>query len=428
MSDLLRIGSSAIGAYRSALAVVGDNVANASTDGFVRRSAVLSELPPSANGASGVRIDAIRRDWDEGLAASLLARTSDASRDETLLSGARAVEAAILPDGEGGPSAAIGAIYDAMTRLSSAPDSPSLRRELLGAIDVASTVFNAAAASLEQARDTSAGLATLSLDEANAALGELAEINQRLRASATDPGARPALEDARDAALLRLASELSIDRDVASDGSVTVRLDGLAQPPLLDPRGRAMLRGEDGRVRVAGPGGSEAVPAASGRFAGAMRSIAAIEGALERLDALALRTREMLDTHQARGGGPPLLDGTDARSLRLATRDPRAIVTGSGGVGNDAFLATLDGRASAGLGRDSDDLVTELAQEAQRAERRHGASAKVRDEAALSLDRIAGVDLDREASQLIALQQAYSAAARVIDTARSMLDALLAVR
>ena len=37
MSDLLAIGASGLRASRAALAVVGDNVANAQTDGYVRR-------------------------------------------------------------------------------------------------------------------------------------------------------------------------------------------------------------------------------------------------------------------------------------------------------------------------------------------------------------------------------------------------------
>lgn len=41
MTDLLRIGASGVRAYQAALAVTGDNVANADTENYVRRSLSL---------------------------------------------------------------------------------------------------------------------------------------------------------------------------------------------------------------------------------------------------------------------------------------------------------------------------------------------------------------------------------------------------
>ena len=45
MSDLLAIGASGIKAYGQALSVVGDNIANAQTEGYVRRNVRLAEAP-----------------------------------------------------------------------------------------------------------------------------------------------------------------------------------------------------------------------------------------------------------------------------------------------------------------------------------------------------------------------------------------------
>ena len=43
MTDLLNIGASGLRAYRASLAVTGDNIANAQTAGYARRSLRLSE-------------------------------------------------------------------------------------------------------------------------------------------------------------------------------------------------------------------------------------------------------------------------------------------------------------------------------------------------------------------------------------------------
>ena len=45
MSDLLAIGASGVKAYGKALSVVGDNIANAQTEGYIRRTVRLEEAP-----------------------------------------------------------------------------------------------------------------------------------------------------------------------------------------------------------------------------------------------------------------------------------------------------------------------------------------------------------------------------------------------
>ena len=49
MSDLLAIGASGIKAYSRALSVVGDNIANAQTEGYVRRDVRLAEAPAAGD-------------------------------------------------------------------------------------------------------------------------------------------------------------------------------------------------------------------------------------------------------------------------------------------------------------------------------------------------------------------------------------------
>ena len=68
MSNLLRIGSSALNAASIQLQTTGQNIANASTPGYVRREAILQEA--GNNGLSGfigqgVNVAQIQRVYDE---------------------------------------------------------------------------------------------------------------------------------------------------------------------------------------------------------------------------------------------------------------------------------------------------------------------------------------------------------------------------
>ena len=68
-SDLLSIASSGAKAARAALDVTSQNIANASTAGYVRRSVNLQEMPPSSaygqvGSLSGVRLAGVTRNVD----------------------------------------------------------------------------------------------------------------------------------------------------------------------------------------------------------------------------------------------------------------------------------------------------------------------------------------------------------------------------
>jgi flagellar hook-associated protein 1 FlgK len=52
----------------------------------------------------------------------------------------------------------------------------------------------------------------------------------------------------------------------------------------------------------------------------------------------------------------------------------------------------------------------------------------VRDAAVAAEDEVSGVNMDEEAAKLITQQQAYQAAARILQTAKEMFDTLMQIR
>jgi flagellar hook-associated protein 1 FlgK len=78
----LQIGQSALLTYQSALQAVGNNIANSSTDGYVRRTPQLTSMPgvPLAEGlmpGGGVALTALQRSLDEALESRLRAAIGD---------------------------------------------------------------------------------------------------------------------------------------------------------------------------------------------------------------------------------------------------------------------------------------------------------------------------------------------------------------
>ena len=54
-------------------------------------------------------------------------------------------------------------------------------------------------------------------------------------------------------------------------------------------------------------------------------------------------------------------------------------------------------------------------------------ASAMRDAAVAAQDELTGVNLDEEASKLLEQQQAYKAAAQILQTARDMFDTLVAI-
>ena len=78
MASLFEIGKSGVQAYRQALSVTGQNIANVNTDGYNKRAADLEEVPSVQGGVTnvpdqsglGVRVNQIRRSFDSFLATN----------------------------------------------------------------------------------------------------------------------------------------------------------------------------------------------------------------------------------------------------------------------------------------------------------------------------------------------------------------------
>jgi len=92
MSDLLSIGRSGVLAYRAALSATGENVANAETEGYNRRTVTLKES--SVSGSSnyqyraattfgGTDLASVQRVYDDYKASFVRLSVSDAARADT---------------------------------------------------------------------------------------------------------------------------------------------------------------------------------------------------------------------------------------------------------------------------------------------------------------------------------------------------------
>jgi flagellar hook-associated protein 1 FlgK len=223
-SDLLGIGSSALMAYRAALNVTGQNVANANTTGYTRQRI---ELQSSTLGttAAGVSVRSIARLGDQLVTQRLIAQDSSHSRISTLSSQAAQTDG-WLSGSTTGLSKPIENFFDAINSLAASSSSTASRQVVLQGAQTLASRFNDLQANFNTSdRDVDARLVDAT-STINSLARQVATLNQRIgEAATTNPGQTPnELLDQRDQLVRKIAEQVGIETSAADDGSINISL------------------------------------------------------------------------------------------------------------------------------------------------------------------------------------------------------------
>ena len=334
MSDVMNIGRGGLLAYRTALAVTGDNIANVDTPNYNRRSIVLQETTPG----TGVDVVDIRRAFDTLLAER--SRTADGKlgSSETYLTHLKALENRLLP-GEGGLPDVLDNFFDSLDGLALAPADQGLRHAMIGAGQALAMGVADLAGSLEALAKGVAAEAEQTASQATDILNGLAETQRRLSLTSDDM-ARTLLFDQRDGLLSDLSELVDIHVEIGADEMAKVRLGTDGAGPIVLERGFA------GRITATSPRDLKVVQAdsdapvitmtaGSGVLAGLADAHGAIEQAQSDFDAWAGKIASEMNALHAVGltetgetGGPMFsMTGWTATPSPLMRGDAVAQIT-----------------------------------------------------------------------------------------------------
>ncbi|WP_338467669.1 flagellar hook-associated protein FlgK [Novosphingobium sp. ZN18A2] len=444
-SDLLSIAASGAKAARAALDVTSQNIANASTEGYVRRSASLEEVAGSGSigrigdiSLSGVRVAGITRNADAFRQAEVRRTGSDLSRADAELSGLEDVQSALEQSN----------LYDSITgfeaslsQLAQDPTDGSLRAAAIEATRSMADTFNLASQGLDAAGSGLQFEAADGVANVNTLAAELARTNLRLSRAADAGSDRATLLDQRDQLLKQMSDIAGIATTFSpTDGTVQVQLGDAGGPVLVNGGNAATLSSTtaaDGTLSF--DVGGSAVALSSGSLAGQGLALARIAQVRTDLDGLAASVTTTVNAAQANGAaldgsaGQPLLSGTTAATIALATGDGGAIATapagspaGSRDTGNLAAMRSALSAADPAGGMDAI-LFGVSSTVAARTTTRDALSA-IAGTATAALSAQAGVDLDAEAANLVRFQQAFQANGRVMQVASTLFDTMLSIK
>jgi len=440
--DLFLIGASGTRAYQAAMGAIADNIANANTVGYSRRTVELVESSASTSSSifekggaafAGVDIGRVFRANDAYLDLAARRTTNALGSADQRARWMADIQSA-LDDGPLGVGQRMGGMFAAIEQLAANPTDRTRRTDLLFSLEQVSTAFKLAHGDLSAVMEgiaASAGTETAALNDS---VRTLASANEGLRRAMPGSPAQIQLMDQRDQALMDIAKQLDVTVSIDGKGIATVDYQGMPLVSNITAFEVAVTVAPDGTLDFTLDGAAMSTPV-GGALGGLAQSALATRDRRDELDTLAQRfVTEMNDWHAGgltAGGDPgePLLSiGGDASTISVLISDPAKIAGASadGTInGNLVAAGALRGNGSmedawTQIISDQGNITNASVAEQKAAANRDTLAQQARGD-------VSGVNLDREAADLLRLQQAYQASARIIQVAREITESIFAI-
>ena len=443
-SDLLSIATSGARAARLALDVTAQNIANASSQGYVRRTVRLEELSSTGGigrigdlSLSGVRLAGVVRNADLFRQAEVRRTGADAARGQAEVAGLENIQTAVE---QSNVYPSIVKFEASLQQLASDPVDPSLRAAVIESGRTMTRTFNLAASSLESAGSGLRFEAADGVSQVNTLAGELARVNLRLARASDATSDQTALLDQRDSLLQQMSQYADVSTKFNADHTVEVRLGGTAGPQLVAGGSAAPLTmavAANGTISFAV--GASATSLTGGSLAGKAQALVKLDLVRSQLDTIAGSVINAVNAAQASGialdgsAGQPLLAGTNAATMALSFEDGRKIATAPAGAGANSrdpgnLSALRNSLATANPAAAMDALIFDISGIIAGRTVTRDALNTIADNARIALDAQAGVNLDQEAANLIRYQQAFQASGKAMQIASNIFDTLLGLK
>lgn len=296
LNGALLIGRSAINASQIGIQVAGNNMANASTPGYTRQTALFAPMRGDRLSArtylgNGVSVSDIRRNVDEAVRARIrwaIADEQGAAVNQQFLS---QIEAAQNELTDGDLSSGLSAFFNSWSELANNPEDAAVRLLTIQQGAAVAQQINELHNSYTDMRDQADADLQARVDAANGLLNDIAALNEAIVQSENGIATNSGLRDERDGKLNELAKYLDITTIHQDNGAVDVLVNSTPIVLGTEARGIELRREANGTdvdvtVRVSADG--TPIPPGSGAIGATLAARSdVIEHEIENLDELA---------------------------------------------------------------------------------------------------------------------------------------------
>jgi flagellar hook-associated protein 1 FlgK len=453
VSSLYQIASSGVRASQVALASTGQNIANVNTPGFSRLQTVTSSLAglSGLNAGGGVTVTSIRRMTNDFHNQQLWRATTAEQYYGTTQQYLTALEGLMSGDGSS-ISVGLDQFFAAVSEASATPDSIALRQQIISEASNLAQRFNSLNSSIDDQVSALHEQRVAMATEINGLSENIALLNKKIVEAESVNGDSSALRDQRESLVGELAQYASLRVNETADGALNVALAN--GQPLVAGTTAGLLQvsaSATGEQEVALSFAGTSFPLRQDTFGGAFGGLYSAEYDQLRpnqqsLKSMAQGLASMVNATLAGGydlngaSGQALLrfDASSSTAMLVAsnlTAEELALSSQPDESGNNEVLLslvalknqkiTLNG-SQVSLNDAFTSLLGRVASDSRQSQADLSAATSVTEQAQAQRDSVSAVNLDEEAVDLMAYQQAYQANMKVISTANQLFDALLA--
>ena len=240
MPSLFDIGKSGLQAYRQSLAVTGQNIANINTDGYKKRQTALEEVTGAGGGVTeisdqtglGVRVEDIKRAFDQFLVDKVRQTQSLFKKTDTYLDEVKDLENLLLPS-DANLSNAIGEFFSSLQQIAAAPDDQAPRIISIEKGKDLAGQFNLYSDRIDRLQKQILDKAKNGVTSVNLLSKQVSAINAKLLASGGSGNSSNALLDQRDLLIDQLSEICQISVNYINKGAAQIRLGNTGSGPVI---------------------------------------------------------------------------------------------------------------------------------------------------------------------------------------------------
>jgi len=228
------IATTGLSAAQTALDVIGNNVANAATEGYHRQRVELA--PNAAQGGEGagggVDVLGITQLVDELLERQILAQESTYAQIDQELTVLSSIESMLGEFAEGtGLNETLDSFFQSLEDLAANPLDSVSRNAVVSTAQTLASEFRRLGQALEDLRDQTVQQAQATVENINALTSEIATLNARIHTAEVAGNSVNNLRDQRDTLISDLAEMVDIEVRSRDFGVVDVYINGLTVIP-----------------------------------------------------------------------------------------------------------------------------------------------------------------------------------------------------
>jgi flagellar hook-associated protein 1 FlgK len=236
LSDIFGISVSALQAFQSAINVVGNNIANASTPGYAKESISLTAAAPQGIGTvaigDGVVVNGVSRSFNQATANQLNSSQSSLGQLNAMQTYTSQIDN-LLGTTAGGLSTSVQNFYSAWSDVANSPVSAATRQALIGKAQSVAASFQSNSSQLDALNSDINARITADVQQINSLGASISTLNKQIIISTAQSGQAPnELISQRDQLVSNLSSLTSISTTLDTNGALNVFV-GNGQPLVL---------------------------------------------------------------------------------------------------------------------------------------------------------------------------------------------------